>query len=54
MIESEVLSAVEDIIQQHKDQQKQLSHIIDQCGVTEANQGLSLEKDSPLARMLMN
>jgi len=54
MIEFEVLSAVEGIIQQHKDQQKQLSHIIDQCGVTEANQGLSLEKDSPLARMLMN
>ena len=54
MIDSEVLSVVESLVQQHKEQVKQLSGIIEQCGVTDADQSLSVESDSPLTRMLMN
>ncbi|MDD1618388.1 MAG: 50S ribosome-binding GTPase [Methylococcaceae bacterium] len=54
MIEYEVLSLVESLVQQHKEQVKQLSGIIEQCGVTDADQSLPVESDSPLTRMLMN
>jgi len=54
MIESEVLSVVEGLVQQHKEQLKQLSGIMEQCGLTDADQSLSVESDSPLTRMLMN
>ncbi len=54
MVDSEVLSVVESLVQQHKAQVKQLSGIIDQCGVTDTKQSLSVESDSPLTRMLMN
>ena len=54
MIEYEVLSLVESLVQQHKEQVKQLSGIIEQCGVTDADQNLPVESDSPLTRMLMN
>jgi hypothetical protein len=54
LIESEVLSAVERLVQQHKAQVKQLSGIMEQCGETDADQNLSLDSNSPLTRMLMN
>ena len=54
MIEYEVLSLVESLVQQHKEQVKQLSGIIEQCGVTDADQSQPVESDSPLTRMLMN
>jgi hypothetical protein len=54
MIDNEVLDVVESLVQQHKDQVKQLSGIMEQCGVTDADQNLSVESDSPLTRMLMN
>lgn len=54
MIECEVLSVAESLVHQHKEQVKQLSGIIEQCGVTEADQSLSVGSDSPLTRMLMN
>jgi len=54
MIESEVLDVVESLVQQHKEQVKQLSGFIDQCGATDVDQNLSVESDSPLTRMLMN
>ena len=54
MIEHEVLSEVETLVEQHKEQEKQLSDLIEQCCETEASQSLSVESDSPLTRMLMN
>jgi hypothetical protein len=54
MIEWEVLSLVESLVQQHKEQQKQLSGIIEQCDIIAADQSLSVDSDSPLTRMLMN
>jgi predicted GTPase len=54
MIDNEILSVVESLVQQHKEQVKQLSGIIEQCGVTDADQRLSVDSDSPLTRMLMN
>jgi hypothetical protein len=54
MIDNEVLSVVESLVQQHKEQVKQLSGIIERCGVTDAEQSQSLDSDSPLTRMLMN
>ena len=42
------------LVQQHKEQVKQLSGFIDQCGATDVDQSLSVESDSPLTRMLMN
>jgi len=54
MIECEILSVVETLVQQHKAQVKQLSGIVEQCGVSDADQSLSVESDSPLTRMLMN
>ena len=53
-IENEVLSVVESLVQQHKTQVKQLSGLIEQCEVTDADQNLSLDSNSPLTRMLMN
>ena len=53
MIDSEVLSVIESLAQEHKDQEIQLSAMIDRCGVSDAYQNLSLESDSPLLRMLM-
>ena len=54
MIDNEVLSVVEGLDQQHKEQVKQLSGIIEQCGVVDADQNLAVNSDSPLARMLTN
>ena len=54
MIEGEILNVVESLVQQHKTQAKLLSGIIEQCGVTDADQRLSVESDSPLTRMLIN
>jgi hypothetical protein len=54
MIDNEVLSVVEGLVQQHKEQVKQLSGIIEQCGVVDADQNLAVNSDSPLARMLTN
>ncbi len=54
MIEYEVSSVVESLAQQHKEQVKQLSGIVEQCDVKASDQSLSVESDSPLTRMLMN
>ncbi len=54
MIDNEVLSVVDSLVKQHKEQVKQLSGIIEQCRVTDAEHSLSVESDSPLTRMLMN
>jgi hypothetical protein len=54
LINDEVLTVAEGLVRQHKEQQNQLSDIIDQCGATDADQNLSVTSDSPLARMLMN
>jgi len=54
MIECEVLGVVERLVQQHKEQQNQLSGLMEQCDATDADQSLSVESDSPLTRMLMN
>jgi len=54
MIECEVLSIAENLVQQHKEQGKQLSGIIEQCDITDTGLSLSVESDSPLTRMLMN
>ena len=53
-IENEVLSELESLVQHHKAQVKQLSGLIEQCEVTDADQNLSLDSNSPLTRMLMN
>ncbi len=53
-IECEVLSVVESLVQQHKEQVKQLSVIIEQCGEVDLEQDLSVDSDSPLTRMLIN
>jgi hypothetical protein len=54
MIDSEVLSVVESLVQQHKAQVKQLSGLMEQCDATDARQSLPVDSDSPLTRMLMN
>ncbi len=54
MVDSEVLSVVESLVQQHKAQVKQLTGLIEQCDVTDAKQSLPVDSDSPLTRMLMN
>ncbi|MDD2659415.1 MAG: 50S ribosome-binding GTPase [Methylococcales bacterium] len=54
MMEFEVLSVVESLAQEHKEQEKQLSSFIEQCGVTDAHQSASADSESPLTRMLMN
>ena len=54
MIEHEVLSVVESLVQQHKEEVKQLSSIMEQCGETDADQNQSLDSNSPLTRMLMS
>ena len=54
LIEDEVSSVVESLVLQHKGQAKQLEEIIDQCALTDAEQSLSVDSDSPLTRMLMN
>ena len=54
MIDSEVASAIESLNQQHTKQLKQLSDIIEQCGVTDSDQSLSIDNNNPLTRMLMN
>jgi len=53
-IECEVLNVVESLVQQHKEQVKQLSVIIEQCGEADLEQDLSVDSDSPLTRMLIN
>jgi hypothetical protein len=53
MIDDEVSNVIEDLVQQHKEQVKQLSGIIEQCVVTDANLNQSVESDSPLTRMMM-
>ena len=54
LIDDEVSSAVQNLVQQHKEQQTQLSDIIEQCGASDVDQNLSVTGDSPLARMLIN
>jgi GTPase Era involved in 16S rRNA processing len=54
IIECEVVSVLERLVQQHKEQVKGLSGIIEQCGLADATQSRSIESDSPLTRMLMN
>ena len=54
IIDGEIGSVLHDLAQQHKAQHDQLSEIIEQCGVTDSEQGSAVDKESPLGRMLMN
>ncbi len=54
LIEVEVVSTVENLAQQHKEQVNQLSVLMDLCSETDADKLLSVASDSPLTRMLIN
>ncbi len=54
LIENEVLSTLENLAQQHKEQVNQLSVLMEQCAETDADKLLSVANDSPLTRMLIN
>jgi hypothetical protein len=54
MIDSEVLSVIESLAQEHKEQEKQLTFFVEQCGVTDAHRSKSTDSENPLTRMLMN
>ncbi len=54
LIDGEVLSTIENLAQQHKEQVSQLSVLMEQCTETDADKVLSVTGDSPLTRMLIN
>ncbi|MDO9048754.1 MAG: GTPase [Methylobacter sp.] len=54
MIDGEVLLVIENIVNQHAEQIKQLDGIIELCGVADADQQSSIDSNSPLARMLID
>ena len=54
LIENEVVSTIENLAQQHKEQVKQLSVLMEQCAETDTDKRLSVDNDSPLRRMLIN
>jgi GTPase Era involved in 16S rRNA processing len=54
LIENEVVSTIENLAQQHKEQVKQLSVLMEQCAETDTDKLLSVDNDSPLTRMLIN
>ncbi len=54
IINSEVSRVIESLNQQHTEQLKQLSGIIEHCEVTDAAQSLSKDSNNPLTRMLIN
>ena len=54
LIEGEVVSTIENLAQQHKEQASQLSVLMEQCAETDADKLLSVASDSPLTRMLIN
>ena len=54
LIEGEVVSTIENLAQQHKEQVNQLSVLMEQCAETDADKRLSVDNDSPLTRMLIN
>ena len=54
LIESEVVSTIENLAQQHKEQVSQLTVLMEQCAETDADKLLSIANDSPLTRMLIN
>jgi GTPase Era involved in 16S rRNA processing len=54
LIENEVVSTIENLAQQHKEQVKQLAALMEQCAETDADKLLSVDNDSPLTRMLIN
>jgi hypothetical protein len=54
LIDQEVETVVENLVQQHKDQLKQVSGIMEECGEAPDDQSLSVNSDSPLTRMLIN
>ncbi len=54
MIDGEVLLAIENVSNQHAEQTRQLSRIIELCRVADADQQPSIDSNSPLARMLID
>ena len=54
LIEGDVLSTLENLAQQHKEQVSQLAVLIEQCAETDTDKLLSVANDSPLTRMLIN
>ena len=54
IIDGEVSSVLQNLAQQHKAQHDQLLDIIGQCGVTDSDKALVVDKETPLGRMLMN
>jgi len=54
LIENEVVSTIENLAQQHKEQVSQLAVLIEQCAETDTDKLLSVANDSPLTRMLIN
>ena len=54
LIENEVVSTIENLAQQHKEQVNQLSVLMEQCAETDTDKLLSVANDSPLTRMLIN
>ncbi len=53
MIDQEVLKVIDSLVQEHKAQSQQLSLLIDHCNALD-KESHSVEKDSPLSRLLMN
>ncbi|MGZ4995314.1 MAG: GTPase [Methylobacter sp.] len=54
MIEGEVLLVIENIVNQHAEQVKQLDRIVECCVVAEVDRQSPIDSNSPLARMLIN
>jgi hemoglobin-like flavoprotein len=53
VIDGEVLMLIENISNQHSEQIKQLTRVIEHCGVVDAAQQQPIDSNTPLARMLI-
>lgn len=53
MIEADVLTAINSVIDQHGGQLKQLNGILERCVINEADRQGSIDNDNPLSRMLI-
>jgi len=54
LIDGEVLAAIEQVKSLHADQQRQLAELLAQCAAFASGQPVSIDRDSPLARMLID
>jgi GTPase Era involved in 16S rRNA processing len=54
LMENEILSVVENLVSQHREQTKQISELIEQCREDDAGHSASIDSGSPLTRMLVN